>query len=384
MTDIVNSVACNSKIRRSNMRNKFFVLLAAVLLLVPLTLAVTAGGRRGEEMAVGAGVTPYCLTSDFEPYVEISKEFILRPDDERTIQPVDKVAAKTIKIAYLGGQTNPFFDAVYAGVEAAKEELAPHNVIVDWIIPGASFGTGDYGEAIETLVTKGYHGIVTMIFNEGMIPYVDSAVNQGVAVGAAIVNSLEPNKALFFIGQDLYAGGVTAAHALAEEIGEEGKVAVITGFFALYGHEQRRLGFEDTIAAEYPNIEIVGRQENLDQADKGFEQTMDFLTAHPDLAAVYNTAGGPTGAIEALIQAGRIDDVKVVCFYVPELEPYIRNNQCAAGIAQDAYAEGRDTTIRLFNYLMDGVVPPAKNLFTEMFVVTPETLDEFLASGQGA
>jgi ABC-type sugar transport system substrate-binding protein len=237
------------------------------------------------------------------------------------VQPIDKVAAKTIKIAYLGGQTNPFFDAVYAGVEAAKEELAPHNVIVDWIIPGASFGTGDYGEAIETLVTKGYHGIVTMIFNEGMIPYVDSAVNQGVSVAAAIVNSQEPNKALFFIGQDLYEGGVTAAHALAEEIDEKGKVGIITGMFALYGHEQRRLGFEDTIAKEYPGIEVVGRQENLDQADKGFELTMDYLTAHPDLAAVYNTAGGPTGAIEALIQEGKIDDVKVVGVYVPELDP---------------------------------------------------------------
>jgi ABC-type sugar transport system substrate-binding protein len=366
------------------MKKKLLFVTTAVFLLVSLTLVLTAGGDKGKGKTVATGDTPYCLTSDFEPYVEIRKKSILVPDDERTIKPVDKVASQTIKIAYLGGQTNPFFDAVFAGVEAAKEELAPHNVILDWIIPGASFGTGDYGEAIETLVTKGYHGIVTMIFNEGLIPYVNSAVDQGVAVAAAIVNSQEPNKAMYFIGQDLYAGGVTAAHALAKEIDGKGKVAVITGMFALYGHEQRRLGFEDTIAEEYPGIEIVGRSENLDQADKGFEQTMDFLTANPDLAAVYNTAGGPTGAIEALIQAGKIDDVKVVCFYVPELEPYIRNNQCAAGIAQDAYAEGHDTSIRLFNYLMDGVVPPAQNLFTEMFVVTPETIDEFIASGQGA
>ncbi|HEB32836.1 MAG TPA: sugar ABC transporter substrate-binding protein [Spirochaetes bacterium] len=366
------------------MKKKFFALTAAVLMLAALSVVLIAGGSKGDDSTVGGGDVPYAMTSDFKSYVKISKVSVLRPDDERTVQPVNKVASKTIKIAYLGGQTNPFFDAVYAGVEAAKEELAPHNVIVDWIIPGASFGTGDYGEAIETLVTKGYHGIVTMIFNEGMIPYVDSAVNQGVAVASAIVTSQEPNKALFFIGQDLYAGGVKAAHALADELDEKGKVAIITGFFAIYGHEQRRLGFEDTIAKEYPGIEVVGSVENLDQADKGYEQTMDFLTAHPDLAAIYNTAGGPTGAVEALIQAGKIDDVKVVCFYVPELEPYVRAGQVAAGIAQDAYAEGRDTTIRLFNYLMDGVLPEAQNLFTEMFVVTPDTLDEFIASKQGA
>jgi ribose transport system substrate-binding protein len=364
------------------------VLMLAVVLAVALSAAAFAGGGAEKEApAVASGVErakPYCLTSGFKPYVDIQKKSILRPADERTVPPVDKVSETTIKIGVLGGQTNPFFDAVYTGVEAAKEELAAHNVIVDWIIPGASFGSGDYGEAIETLVTKGYHGIATMIFNEGMIPYVDAAVNDGVTVGAWCVNSKEPNKALFFIGQDLYAGGVEAAHALAKELGGKGKVGVITGFYALFGHEQRRLGFLDTIEKEYPDIEIVGEGENLDQADKAFEITNDFLTAHPDLAAVYNTAGGPTGAIEALIQAGKDDDVKVVCFYVPELAEYIRKGQCAAAIAQDAYAEGRDTCVRLFNYLMDGVVPPAKFLYTEMFVVTPDTLDEFIASGQGA
>lgn len=365
------------------MRRKLFAFVIALCVMLSLSLVLTAAKKK-EKSAVKGGATPYCLTPDFKPWVEVKKESILRPEDERTVQPVNKVASQTIKIAYLGGQTNPFFDAVYAGVEAAKLELAPHNVIVDWIIPGASFGTTDYGEAIDTLVTKGYHGIVTMIFNEGMIPYVNSAVDKGVSVAAAIVNSKEPNKALFFIGQDLYQGGVTAAHVLAKEIGGKGKVAIITGFFALYGHEQRRLGFEDTVKKEYPNIQIVGRVENLDQADKGFNQTMDFITANPDLAAVYNTAGGPTGAIEALIQAKKIDKVKFVCFYVPELEPYIRKNQCAAGIAQDAYAEGRDTTVRLFNYLMDGVLPPARNLFTEMFSVTPKNIDEFLKTKQGA
>ncbi len=186
--------------------------------------------------------TPYYLTDDFEPYVELAKKEIFRPDDERTVAPVDRVPTETVKIGYLGGQTNPFFDAVFAGVEAAKIELAPHNVVLDWIIPGATFGSGDYGEAIETLVTKEYDGICTMIFNEGFIPFVNSAVDQGVPIASMIVNSDEPNKALFFIGQDLYQGGVTAAHALAEEIGGEGKVVIITGFFALSGHELRRTG----------------------------------------------------------------------------------------------------------------------------------------------
>ncbi len=356
------------------------VLFMLTFVGVPFAMATGTSEQKGG----GQGTLPYSSKPDFKAYVDVKTESILRPQDERVVKPVDKVASKTIRIAYLGGQTNPFFDAVFAGVEAAKLELAPHNVIVDWIIPGASFATTDYNEATDALVAKGYQGIVTMIFNEGSIPTVNRTVEAGVPVAAAIVNSKEPNKALFYIGQDLYQGGVTAAHALAKAINGKGKVAIITGFYALYGHEQRRLGFEDTIKKEYPDIKIVGSAENNDQADKGFNETQDFLTANPDLAAVYNTAGGPTGAIEALIQAKKIDKVKVVCFYVPELAPYLKKGQCAAAIAQDAYAEGRDTVVRLFNYLMDGVVPPAKKLYTEMFVVTPDNLSEFIASKQGA
>ena len=352
------------------------------------TTAAATTAAAAETTAAAAETTaewiPYYKTADFVPFVKLPEAAVYKPEDEMTIKPVDRIPEEAVRVGILGGQTNPFFDAVYAGVDAAKVELARHNCVVDWIIPGATFGSGDYGEAINTLVTKGYPGIGTMIFNEGMIPFVDGAVDQGTVVGAWCVTSKEPNNALFFIGQDLYKGGVVAADALAKEIGGKGKVAIVTGFYSVYGHEQRRLGFVDTIKAKYPDIEIVGEAENQDLADKALTAVTDFITANPDLAAVYNTAGGPTGCIEAVKQAGKTDQIKIECFYVPELAPYIEAGECAAGIAQNAYAEGHDTAVRIFNYLMDGVLPSAQNMYTDMFVVTPETLQEFLDSGQGA
>ncbi len=327
---------------------------------------------------------PYYKTADFQSYVEVEPASIYKPEDEMKVKPVDRITEEAVRIGVLGGQTNPFFDAVYAGVDAAKVELAKHNCVVDWIIPGATFGSGDYGEAINTLVAKGYPGICTMIFNEGMIPFVDGAVDQGTVVGAWCVNSEEANKALFYIGQDLYQGGVVAAEELAKIIGGKGEVAIITGFYALYGHELRRTGFVDTITEKYPDIKIVGTAENKDLADTAFTQVTDFITANPDLVAVYNTAGGPTGVIEAIKQAGKTDQIKVVCFYVPELAPYLEAGECSVGIAQNAFAEGHDTVVRVFNYLMEGVVPPARTMWTDMFVVTPDTLQAFLDSGQGA
>jgi ribose transport system substrate-binding protein len=327
---------------------------------------------------------PYFQSPDFQAWQKAAKDAVYKPADEMKVKPVDMVSPVQIKIAYVGGVTNPFWDAIYKGYEAARDELAKYNCKLDWVVPGTTLSTSDYGEAIVTLSNQGYQAICSMVFNDGFHPYIEQAVSSGVPVGAMIGDSEHRGKALFYIGQDSYKGGVVAARALAKAINNKGKVGIITGNIAVLNHELRRQGFLKTIAKEFPGIKVVGTQENHDSADEGFNHTANYLSAYPDLAAIYNTAGGPTGAIEAIKQAGKVGKVKVVCFMVPELVPYIRAGECEAAVAQNAFAEGHDTPIRLFNYLMKGTVPPAYNMFTDLFVVTKDTLDKFIASLQGA
>ncbi len=97
---------------------------------------------------------------------------------------------------------------------------------------------------------------------------------------------------------------------MADAIGGAGKVGVITGFFAVEAHELRRQGFEDYLAANYPDIEIVGEVENTDQGDIAYTQAQDFMTANPDLAGIYVTAGGPFGAAAAVEDAGKTGEVE--------------------------------------------------------------------------
>ena len=329
--------------------------------------------------------TPFYMTADFEPYVELpmnTKEESGDIPDEMTVAPVDRIAPETLKFAFLGGATNPFFDIIKAGVDASAETLAVHNVTVQWILPGVTLTSADYGEAIAALQVQGFNAIAGFILNEGMIPYVSDAVDSGIVFACSIADT-QPNKSLFFTGSDLYFGGVTAAHAMAELTGGKGKVAIITGYFNVVAHELRRTGFVDTIAAEYPDIEIVGEVENLDQADKALTQTNDFMTAHPDLAGVYVTAGGPIGSGQAVEDAGKAGEIKVVCFDpLPQTIEYIKNGSIQAAIGQNPYAEGRDPLIRVFNYMMEGTLPDYHNMFTRADAVTIDTLEDFYASGQ--
>ena len=300
------------------------------------------------------------------------------PADEGTVKPVDQQPAKPLKIAVLGLENNPFWIPVKEGTMMAAEELKPYNVTVDWIVPGEAH-TGDFfGPGIESAIVQEYDAIATIAGEAGVAPFIDKAVDAGIPVATFNSETATENKRLFFVGADLYLQGETACKAMAEAIGGKGKVAVITGFFAVEAHELRRTGFIDKCKADYPDIEIVGEVENQDKGDVAYTQAQDFMSANPDLAGIYVTAGGPFGAAAAVEDAGKAGKVWVVSFdFVEETMQFVDKGVIYATIGQDPFAQGHDPAIRLFNYLVAGIVPPCGRLVTRADIVTKANLSEF-------
>jgi ABC-type sugar transport system substrate-binding protein len=306
-----------------------------------------------------------------------------QPEDEGVVKPVDQMPAEPLKIAVLGLENNPFWIPVKEGTLKAAEELAPYNVTVDWIIPGETHTADNFAPGIEAAVAQGYDAIATIAGDAGVAPFIDAAVDAGIPVATFNSETDAPNKRLFFVGADLYLQGQTAARAMADAIGGEGKVAIITGFFAVEAHELRRTGFVDVIQAEFPNIEIVGEVENTDQGDIAFTQAQDFMAANPDLKGIYVTAGGPFGAAAAVEDAGKTGQVQVVSFdFVDETMEYVQKGVIYATIGQNPFAQGHDPAVRLFNYLVAGDVPPCARLVTEAAIVTKDNISEYWTPAQ--
>ncbi len=300
------------------------------------------------------------------------------PADEGTVKPVATKSPKPIKIAVLGLENNPFWIPVKEGTMKAAEELKPLNCTVDWINAGAQHTTDVFSKAIEAAMAEGYDAIATIAGDSGIVPFINKAVDAGIPVGTFNSETATPNKRLFFVGADLYLQGQTAGKRMIEALGGKGKVAVITGFFAVEAHELRRKGFEDTIAKEAPGITIVGRVENKDKADTAYSQAQDFMTANPDLSAIYVTAGGPFGAAKAVEDAGKAGKVKIVCYdFVDETMQFVKTGVITGTLGQDPFAQGHDPAIRLYNYLIGGVVPPAGKLLTKADFVTKDNISQF-------
>ncbi len=74
------------------------------------------------------------------------------------------------------------------------------------------------------------------------------------------------------------------------------------------------------------------------------------MTANPDLAGIYVTAGGPFGAAKAVEEAGKGGAIKMVSFdFVDETMEYVKKGVITGTIGQDPFAQGHDPAIRLYN-----------------------------------
>ncbi len=301
------------------------------------------------------------------------------PPDEGKVAPVDKKPDKQIRILVIGLENNPFWIPVKQGVMDAAKELASKNCVVDWVIPGDQHTTDVFGNAIDAGVAQEYDAIATIAGEEGIVPFINRAVDAGIPVATFNSETAAPNKRVFFVGANSYLQGEAAAKAMIESLGDKGgKVAIITGFFAVEAHELRRKGFVDYIKKNAPNIQIVGEVENTDKADIAYTQAQDFMNSNPDLAGIYVTAGGPFGAASAVEDAGKGGKIKIICYdFVDETMAFVKKGVIYGTVGQDPYAQGHDPVIRLYNYLVGGVVPPAGLLYTRADVVTKDNMAQF-------
>jgi methyl-accepting chemotaxis protein len=95
-----------------------------------------------------------------------------------------KVAQRRLRIAVVGIEDSPFWDAVRAGTLAAADELRPFNAEAEWIVPepSGSFDLAIRSEAIETLARQGWDAIATPIMDTGLVASINRVVAASVPV----------------------------------------------------------------------------------------------------------------------------------------------------------------------------------------------------------
>lgn len=153
---------------------------------------------------------------------------------------------------------------------------------------------------------EGYAGIAVAALDH---PAVREAINalerDGTAV-ATLVSDVPSSARRRYIGIDNTAAGRTAGTLIGRFLpGRTGKVALIAGSLALRDHAERRFGFEQVIAQDFPGVSVVPAREGRDDPARVAALVRDLLAEHPDLAGIYNVGAGADGVTSALEAAGR-------------------------------------------------------------------------------
>lgn len=174
-----------------------------------------------------------------------------------------------------------------------------------------------------------------------MFEPIAAASDAGIQVALVDTTLEDTSKVLTAVATDNTVGGAAAADALAELIGEKGKVMVVAFQAGATTSDERQRGFEEQIK-KYPNIEYLGTQFSANDAANAAAIVTSTLAAHPDLAGIFaNNDLSAAGAATGLREAGKIGDVKVVAFdaSVTEAEQ-LQEGALQALIAQVPYEIG--------------------------------------------
>lgn len=145
-----------------------------------------------------------------------------------------------------------------------------------------------------------------------------------------------------FVGQkDSYRDGYDLADFLAKQIGDTGKVGILSGSLTAQDHIRRIQGFKAAMA-KHPNVKIVFEQPDNDDLDRAVQLTEDALQAHPDMVRMFGcNASNSIGAARAVQNAGKAGKVKIVGLDdLPETVQFIKDGVITAVMAQCQWEQG--------------------------------------------
>jgi ribose transport system substrate-binding protein len=229
-------------------------------------------------------------------------------------------AGKTIKIGFLAGVVDPFYSTMQRGAAQAAADLGVELVTQ---IP-QSWNVTAQTPMLDAMVARGDLSFLFLapVDAQAMIAPLQKANDAGLPlltvdtyIGDGDYASGPVTFPISFIASDNYLGGQIACRALADSLNKTGKIYIQNVKPGISSTDAREKGCKDVIAAEYPNVTLVGVDYNNDDATQAQAQVQAMLQKTPDLGGIFGTnVFSAQGAGTTVKNLGLSGKVKVVAF----------------------------------------------------------------------
>jgi ribose transport system substrate-binding protein len=228
--------------------------------------------------------------------------------------------AAKLKIGFLPGVVDPFYQVMQLGVEQAAKDLG-YDVVTQ--IP-PTWGVAAQTPLLNAMIARGdlNYIITAPVDKDQMVAPLKAALDAGIKIitvdtflGDGDYTKGPVTFPISYIGSDNEEGGRISADGLAKAIGGKGTVYINSTNPNVSSVEGREKGFAEEMKAKYPDIKVLGPDYNLDDMNKAQQQTSAILQQHPDLAGVFGTnVFSAQGAGTAVANAGLTGKVQVVAY----------------------------------------------------------------------
>lgn len=284
---------------------------------------------------------------------------------------------KNLKLGVvLLGRDTVFYDDILAGVRDKAEELEGYNCSV--LLRQTEYDLNRQLEAIDELVAEGISGLAISPYNDNAVrEKIDALYDQGIPV-VTLNTDIENARRLAYVGCHFYRSGETAGGLMHLMTGNAANgsvhVGIISGSMNVLCHTERIAGFRHVIET-YGGIQIVETVNNSDDETRSYDLTAAMLRRHPEINALYFTAGGVYGGCRAVMDSGRAPQITVITNdMVDTTREFLENGLIAATICQQPFVQGHKPLSILFTYLTTGELPAVENDYVNIDIRIRENL----------
>jgi len=295
--------------------------------------------------------------------------------------PEAEAEADAVKIGFLAGVQDPFYFTMQRGAEQAAADFGAELIVQipeDW---NATVQT----PMLDAMVARGDLDFLFLapVDKEAMIAPLQNAADTGLPIitndtfiGDGDYVNGPVTFPISYIGSDNVLGGEIACHALAEAIGETGKIYIQNVKPGISTTDQREEGCKLALE-QYPDIELVGVDYNDDDPSKAQAQTEATLQRVPDLAGIFGTnVFSAQGAGQVVANQGLSGQVKVVAFDATEFAiEQLREGTVDLVIAQKPADMGY-LAVAMAMANLDGVASIPARIPTGYQVITIDNVDD--------
>lgn len=292
-------------------------------------------------------------------------------DYERDIAAANMAKSREYGIVFiLPTGTNTFMRELEAAVDSSRKAFERERVNVE-VRSVPAFDGDALAEALDRIDPDVVDGVAVVATDAPVVGQAIAALREKGVNIVTLVSDLPTAPRGHFVGIDNVVAGRTAAGLLGRFCsGRGGSIAVIAGAMVLRDHVERRLGFDQVMRADYPELVALPAIEGFDDADRVEDLLSDLLRRQPNISGIYSLGAGNRGVARAVTKAKLPRRPFVV---VHELTRYARaelqSGVFDAVINQDIGHEIR-SAVRVLTALTDGrpIVPSQERIRVEIFM----------------